>query len=400
MGRVLILGKYYEPFAGGIEANTASIARHLARSHDVTALVNAHSPDCRDETIDGVKIIRRKVRWAVQSQPVSPSMFDGVRLSDYDVIHFHAPNPFGAAFLWTRLFFSPRRPALVITHHMEIYGRQLLRILTLWPYRRLARSAANVIVTSHKNAVNSRDLPASVRPLAIPLGIAVKNYALTPAVREAGVAWRRSIVGDAPAVGFLGRHARYKGLDVMLKALARLPGVHALIAGDGPARIAAEQMAKDLGLADRAHFLGRIDDETKLKLLSSIDAFLFPSTEITEAFGVSQMEAMLCGAPVIAANLPTGVTDVAIDGETALLVEPGSVDELVWAVRRVLADRDLADWLGAAGRRHIVINMDEDVVARQTSAVIERAMSGRPDLSPRAARAATRKRLAAAMATG
>lgn len=383
VNKVLILGKYYHPFEGGIEANTASIAKLLAVSNDVTVIANAHSPDCTDDVLDGVKVIRRKVDFSLKSQPISLSHFRDIRLGDYDAIHFHAPNPFVATLLWFRLLFVRRRPALIITHHMEIFGRRLLRLLTIWPYQRLAAMAESVVVTSDKNAAISRDLPAQARPVAIPLGIAAQDYVITDEVRREGLAWRRELVGDAPAVGFLGRHARYKGLDVLVHTLERLPGVHALIAGGGPERAAAELLVEQLGLGDRFHFLGRIDAGTKLKMLSSIDAFIFPSTEITEAFGVSQMEAMLCGAPVVATRLPTGVTDVAIDGETALLAEPGSVDSLTEQVGRMLSDRALAARLGENGRRHILMNMDEAVVARRTcdvieAAIVERAARSRP----------------------
>lgn len=382
MGRVLVLGKYYEPFAGGIEANTASIARRLARRHAVTALVNAHDGQTGSEVRDGVEVIRRPVDLHLKSQPISLSLFRGVKLSDYDVVHLHAPNPFVAVQLWLRLSMRRRRPAVVITHHMEIYGRRLLRLLTLWPYRWLASNAAAVIVTSRKNAAISRDLPRGIETVAVPLGIDVSHYPVTDQLKAEALDWRRGLVGDAPAIGFVGRHARYKGLDVLMHALTRLPGVHALIAGDGAARGPTEALAGELGLSDRVHFLGSVDEATKLQLLRAIDVFAFPSTEITEAFGVSQMEAMLCSAPVVATDLPTGVTDVAIDGETALLAQPGSAESLATQIHRLLTDPGLAARLAAGGRQHILTHMGEDVVAERASEVIEAAMTLRPRLAP------------------
>lgn len=369
--RILIVGKYYPPFVGGIEANTASIARRLKRRHDVTVLVNAHDGADVTEQLDGVTVIRRRPQWVIQSQPISLTMFRGVRLSNYDVVHFHAPNPLAAAQLWRRLVFQRNRPALVITHHMEIAGRKLLRLLTLWPYRWLASRADAVIVTSQKNAAISRDLPAGVHTTAIPLGLDATRYILSEDMRAAARTWRRSLAGDAPVVGFLGRHARYKGLDVLMRALAELPGVHAFVAGDGEERQSTEQLSRDLGLTDRVHFLGKIDEASKLRLLAAIDVFAFPSTEITEAFGVSQMEAMLCGVPVVATDLPTGVTDVAIHNETALLAIPGNHESLRSMIAGILDERDLATRLGTAGRLHILTSMADDAVSDHACAVIE-----------------------------
>src|SRR5690606_7166741 len=96
----------------------------------------------------------------------------------------------------------------------------------------------------------------------------------------------------------------------------------------GPFREPCMQLAAELGVADRVHFPGALSAAEKSRLLLAIDVFAFPSTEITEAFGVSQLEAMLHGTAVVASNLPTGVTDVAIDEVTALLAEPGNADQL------------------------------------------------------------------------
>ncbi|MFT4252816.1 MAG: glycosyltransferase [Caulobacter sp.] len=378
MAKILIVGKYYHPFRGGIEANTASVAELLAQSHQVTALVNRHAPDARDEVINGVQVIRKPVEITVKNQPLALGLFRGVDLADYDVIHFHAPNPYVAALLWTKLFLGGIKTPLVITHHMEIYGRKLLREASIGFYRWLARRARSVIVTSKKNADISLDLPKGIKTTVIPLGIDEDNYVVTDQIRAEGRAWRAELAGDAPMIGFLGRHARYKGLDVLMKALAEMPGVHAAIAGDGPERAGAEQLVQTLELADRVHFLGKINDDDKLRMLSTIDAFAFPSTEITEAFGVSQLEAMLCGAPVVATDLPTGVTDVAIHEETALLAAPGSVESLTAQLRRMIDDRALASTLAENGRRHVLVNMSEQVVARRTCDVIERAARGGP----------------------
>ena len=93
----------------------------------------------------------------------------------------------------------------------------------------------------------------------------------------------------------------------MLNALSKLPGVRARIAGDGPYRAEAEELADSLNVKDRADFLGDIRNmQDKIACYKSIGVFVFPSTEVTETFGISQLEAMLMGVPVVASNLRTG----------------------------------------------------------------------------------------------
>ena len=369
VNKVLVVGKYYSPFMGGIEDNTAAIARGLARDgHDVTALVNAHGGGGDvEEMMDGVLVIRRKPWITISNQPIAWNLFKGVDLSQFDLIHFHAPNPFANAMLLSRLGDAHKRPGVVVTHHMDIKGRPGLREVSRMLYANLVRKAQLVVVTSMKNAHLSSDLPANAPLAAIPLGVEPENYVLDAAGRESALAWRRELVGgDAPLIGFLGRHARYKGLDVLMRALARMPGVHAAIAGDGPYRARTEALAASLGIADRVHFLGKVNHATKLKLLSSIDVYAFPSTEITEAFGISQLEAMLCGAPVVASNLPTGVTDVSIDGQTALTCKPLDHVDLGAKLQTLIDDRVLARKLIDGARVHVLANMTASTIEAKT----------------------------------
>lgn len=376
MATILVISKYYYPFEGGIEENVRQISEFAAQRHDVTVVASNHEAGDSAEMIAGVHVIRRHVNLLFKSQPISFGFLSGINLQDYDVIHFHSPNPLVTLQLLAKRLFSGHTP-VVITHHMDIYGRKLLRALALPLMRRLIGSAAYTIVTSKQNVAVSNDLPQDARYVAIPLAISGTDFAIDERLASEAKAWRQQLSGGAPLVGFVGRHARYKGLDVLMDALATMPGVHAAIGGDGAYRAKTEARAKSLGIADRVHFLGRLSHRDKLKLLISIDVFAFPSTEITEAFGISQMEAMLCGAPVVASNLPTGVTDVAIDGKTALLAPPGDAGALADKITTMIADRQLAERLADNARSHVLENMTHEVVCRRTLGVLEAAMANK-----------------------
>lgn len=378
MKNILVIGKYYSPFRGGIEANTAQVCESLAsEGHKVTALVNNHEKGERSDIVNGVKVLRRNVLFNIKGQPISLSLFKGVAIEDYDLIHFHAPNPFANAELALRLMTARRRPPVVITHHMEIFGRNLLRVLTLPLYRYLVAASEAVIVTSQKNAAISRDLPPSTKAVAIPLGIALTDYIVSDEQRYEAFAWRRSLVGDAPVVCFVGRHARYKGLHVLVEAIAALDGVHVLIAGTGSLRDELEALAEKRGANERVHFLGEVSMADKLKLLACSDVFAFPSTEITEAFGISQLEAMAVGTPVVATNLPTGVTDVSIDGETALLARVGDATDLAEKIKRLLDDRGLAASLAERAKHHVTESFAADVVTIKARNLLHSMATGR-----------------------
>jgi L-malate glycosyltransferase len=107
--------------------------------------------------------------------------------------------------------------------------------------------------------------------------------------------------------------------------------------GDGPDRTAAEQEAQALGVADGVYFLGKL--ESVAPLLAAADLFLLPSE--TESFGLSALEALASGVPVVASNVG-GLPEVVRDGETGALVPLGDVEAMAAEAVRIL--RDDARW--------------------------------------------------------
>ena len=106
-----------------------------------------------------------------------------------------------------------------------------------------------------------------------------------------------------------------------------------LMVGDGPDREAAEQEARDLGVAADVRFLGRLD--TVANLLQATDLFLLPSQ--TESFGLAALEAMACGAPVVASRAG-GLPEVIEDGVSGILEPPGSVEAMARRAVEILRD--------------------------------------------------------------
>lgn len=152
----------------------------------------------------------------------------------------------------------------------------------------------------------------------------------------------------------------FKGVPVLLRALSLLPkDVHVLLVGDGPRRAAYEREARALGVAERCHFVGRVSSERFTDVYRSMDVFAFPSTNAAEAFGLVAVEAMSCGVPVVASDLP-GVRSVVADGTTGLLVPPNDPAALADALNRLLEQDDLRRGMGRAARERAVARYDWD----------------------------------------
>lgn len=367
--RLLVVGKYYAPFEGGIESNTRYVSEGAAREFDVSVICFNHVRGFSREIMNGVNVVRYPFFLNVKSQPISISIIFAIVFERAEIIHFHAPNVVASLALCIKLALC-RRVKLVITHHMDIFDRPLLRRVAMTLYGYLIERASSIIVTSKKNALISNDMSKAQEVVEIPLGIDLGAYRLSAGEIETAMRWREMLAPGAKVVGYIGRHARYKGLDVLVRAIATMEGVHAIIGGDGPFRASVEALVADLGVRDRVHFVGTISHAEKLRLLAAIDVFAFPSTEITEAFGISQLEAMAVGAPVVATDLPTGVTDIAVHDYTALVVAPSDHVALAAALLRIITDRELSQRLSANAKIRVEAVYTNEIMSKSTVDVL------------------------------
>jgi glycosyltransferase involved in cell wall biosynthesis len=350
--KIVELGKFFPPNQfGGIEMVAELFARALAEHHDVTVICHNNRPVYDEEVRDGFKLIRCATEFFGYSQPVSLRMGRILRRTNPDLILLHAPN-FWAA-LMVELY-CPRVPVVVI-HHADVQGRRLLKSILRPLYRRIVRRSRLVIVASKRNVGQSVDLPKPPgRVCELPFGVDETAYELNLAERAQIVASKKELFGDSIVVGFVGRFAWYKGLSVLLKAVRPLPEIRLLLVGDGSLRAQLTREAEGLGIADRIRFVGHVSEAEKVKYLHMMDMFVLPSTHVTEAFGIVQIEAQFCGRPVIRTDLPTGVRDITIHGVTGLAVPAGDVRSLSDAIAQLSRDSALREQFGRRGRERAV----------------------------------------------
>jgi glycosyltransferase involved in cell wall biosynthesis len=213
--------------------------------------------------------------------------------------------------------------------------------------RRLAHWCDRVVANSHAVAEFYRKagVPGD-RLTVIPSGIADEE---PPPVDPAEVRAALGVPPAAPVALFAGRLAAQKGVDDLVAALDLLqhvrPDLHTWIAGDGPLREQLETTARAFRLDGRVRFLGHRDDVPRL--LAAADLLVLPS--LYEGLPNVVLEAMRFRKPVVATAAP-GTTEVVADGTTGLLVPVHDRPALAQAIRRVVADPELARRLGEAGR--------------------------------------------------
>jgi glycosyltransferase involved in cell wall biosynthesis len=206
----------------------------------------------------------------------------------------------------------------------------------------------------------------------------------------------------APLLLYVGRLVTFKGLDHLLDAVAlldqgtrrqgdkrpvshgngsspRLPvslSPRLLLAGDGPHRPNLERRARELGIADRVHFLGPLANADLPRYHAVSDAFVIPSTD-HETFCIAACEAMACARPVVAARTG-GLPEVVREGETGYLVPPGDAQALAERIGALLDDPALRARLGAAGREWTLEMFTWEKVVERVVECYERALAGEP----------------------
>jgi len=174
--------------------------------------------------------------------------------------------------------------------------------------------------------------------------------------------------GEGGRIMAVGRLVPKKGFDVLIRAVAALRAegraVRCVIAGDGPSRRELMRLADELNVQDRVHFLGALDNGEIRRRMEECDLFVLPcrvdASGDRDGIPVVLMEAMACGRCAISGDLPA-IRELIADGETGLLVEPGSVGALAGAMRGALDDHEERRRLGEAGRRRVCEEFALDV---------------------------------------
>ena len=208
---------------------------------------------------------------------------------------------------------------------------------------------------------NTKDIVKYIVAQGWPAGRAhyLPNF-VTPDIAQPAPRQLLATPADASLLLAMGRLHPNKGFDVLLTALAQLPGAYLWLAGEGPQETPLRKLADRLGITDRVRFLGWREDGPAL--LAASDILVCPSR--IEPLGNVVIEAWAQARPVVAARA-AGPETLIGDGVSGLLVACEDADALAAAIRKILDDRRLAGALAASGYKAYQQNFTETaVVAR------------------------------------
>lgn len=346
--KVLHFFKTYWPDTfGGVERTIHAIAQSTG-SHGIETevLSLSRTPDEATRRLDEHIATKARLDFELASTGFSRDVFRKFRAlaGKADLIHYHFPWPL----MDVVHFQSGHGKPAVVTYHSDIVKQRLILPFYRPLMMRFLGDVDAIVATSPNYLESSPVLRAfKAKSKVIPIGIDEGAY---PAPTEADNDWCRSAIAE-PFVLFVGVLRYYKGLDVLIQAASQVR-CKIVIAGSGPIERQLKLQAKRLR-CDNVIFLGEVAERRKMALLHNCLGFVFPSNQRSEAYGLSLVEAAMCGKPMISCELGTGTSYVNETGKTGLVVPPSDPAKLAETINRFVdSPNEAANWGLAARDRY------------------------------------------------
>lgn len=224
------------------------------------------------------------------------------------------------------------------------------------------------------SAINKAGLSPS-RVTTIHNGVDVGRYSRIASTREQ-VRTQLGLTSDEPLLGVVARLTPEKDHDTLLQSLVLVrndfDNVKLAIAGEGELMDALKKKVEHLGLSRSVWFLGNRGDVPEL--LQAMDLFVLSSRQ--EGLGITLLEAMAVGLPVVATNTG-GIPEIVISGETGLLVPPEDASRFAEAVKWMLSHRDDGKEMGLRGQKRALQQFGVERMVEQYEAVYDEVLAAK-----------------------
>lgn len=300
------------------------------------------------------------------------SLFLLVRKIRPDIIHAHWMIPQGFwAVLVKKLF---KIPVIITAHGADVFSLRtpIVIIAKKW----IVGNADRIVTVSAALAeVLRTDTHITHRPAIIPMG--VDSALFSPENKKEAVREQYGIHG--PFLLFVGRLTEKKGVQYLIEAMSKVtskyPDAKLLIIGHGELEKALLKQVEQLGLEKEVIFAGGVANAQLPFYYGTSDIFIGPSVQVTggdtEGFGLTFVEAALCGCLVIGTRIG-GIEDIIQDGKTGYLAEPENVQDLADTITSVLKNLDSVALIRDSGRKEAKKKFDWKIVVEKYKNILLR----------------------------
>ncbi len=366
--RVALITEWFNTYEGGVAGHVKNLALILKKNKiDVSIITNK----MKEKTEVNVPVYEVEgIKDPVFKLNLSPKITKKMKniLKDFDGVHCHhafARLPLTGIHVADKI----NIPSILTTHTVSLFpdSEYLWRPLSYgYPRYRLQISKVKEIIAVSESAKTFIEYFADENKISvIPNGVDVNRF--SPDNKNENVDRR-------PTILYMGRLVPKKGVHILIRAMSHIvkkyPDALLLIGGKGKMKTFLSSYANTLGLKENVRFLGYVPDNMLPNLYSSSDVFVLPSVT-AESFGITLLEAMASGTPVIGSSVG-GIPEVI--GDCGLIVEPGNPKKLSDAVITFLDDENLREKFGRKGRKRVEEKYSWDIVGKNIINVYKEVM--------------------------
>lgn len=358
MASVLLVTNDFGPRAGGIETFVIGLLERIPQGEVVvytSSQENSESFDQRWKEKYGVDVIRDRAKILLPTPRVIRNLRKIIRQRNLTTVWFGAAAPLGFSARWLRN--SGANHIVALTHGHEVWWSKI------WPFSMAMKEIGRSVDVATYLGDFTRDAiaPRFTNPeklLKIAPGIDTEHF--NPRNTEN---LRKSLgLESRPTIVCVGRLVHRKGQDRLVEAmpeiLKRFPDATLVFIGEGPHRAHLGALIRRNKVEKSVRFIGRIQFAELPDYIALGDVFAMPSRSRffgleVEGLGIVYLEASACGLPVIA-GASGGAPDAVKDGETGFVVDGNNIDEIAERIIQLLADHNLREAMGKAGRQWVL----------------------------------------------
>jgi len=385
----------FPPYQGGMGNMAFSYALGLTRrGHQVEVFcperkkfapepASPGAPAIREATDFPFPVHRLKPWLDVRNSALVPQL--AARLGRFDAVNLHYPFYGGAEAVFLLKKLKGKSLPLVVNFQMDNFGSgaagAIFKANARFFTPGLLRAANKIIVTSEDYAAHSsaagmfRKFPEKFE--AIPPGIDTARF--SPGEKDPALLRKYGIASGEKIglfVGGLDRAHAFKGVDFLIRAWRDLgiAKTRLLIIGQGDLRESYKHKAEELGLGRSVVFTDPVGAGELPAHYRLADLFVLPSTDSSEAFGIVLVEAMACGTPVLASNLP-GVRSAIEAGLNGFVFRTRETKDLLDKLRAILINEELRGRMRAEARKTALARYDQEKIWDRMEKIFREAAS-------------------------
>lgn len=351
----------YPPYAGGIGTSAFKLQKTLSIKYDSHVFTTKDKHGIVEDDNKN-NIIRLRPFLKLGHGSILVSLLK--KLKGFDVIYFHYPFFGTGIIIWLFKILHPKI-RLIIHYHMDVHHKNILFKILSWPEEIIKKSLfkkSEIIVSASLDYIKHSQIknihnkyPNKFKE--IPFSVDTNEF------KPLEIDKKENII---LFVGGLDRAHYFKGVDILIKAIKEIKDIELelRIIGEGELKNEFKNLSRDLGIENKIKFLDRPDRESFIKNFQQAKVLVLPSINSNEAFGIVLIEAMACGTPVIASDLP-GVRSVFKNEKSGLLVEPKNIEDLKNKIKLILQDQEKQKKMSQEAYRLVLEKYSKEIIDKK-----------------------------------